>query len=88
MTLVNGGRTPLEDIWCVAHLPPEFMTRRHTFCVERIEAGGRFERTIPVGAGSHYLPRAVGNAPYTGLCPRDVYPHGLVVKCATQPGQP
>ena len=64
VTLVNGGRMPLEDIWCVVHLPPAFMTRRHTFRAERVEAGGRFVRTFPVGAGAHYLPRAVGNAPY------------------------
>jgi len=64
VSLVNGGRLPLENIWCVVHLPPEFMTRRQTFRAARIEAGGRFEKTIPVGAGSHYLPRAVGNAPY------------------------
>ena len=62
--LVNGGTTPLADIWCVVHLPPEWLTRRRTFRVAQLAPGGTFERTFPMGAGAHTLPRPVGPAPY------------------------
>ena len=62
--LVNGGTAPLADIWCVVHLPPEWLTRRRTFRVAQLAPGGTFERTFPMGAGAHTLPRPVGPAPY------------------------
>ena len=62
--LVNGGKVPLKDIWCVVHLPPEWMSRRHVFRADCVVPGGVFEKTFPAGAGAHYMPRPVGSALY------------------------
>ena len=64
VTIVNGGKTPLTDLWCVVHLPPERMTRRHTFRAAKVPPGGKFERTFSMGAGAHYMPRPVGPSLY------------------------
>lgn len=62
--LTNNGGKALEDIWCVVHLAPEWMTRRQTFRVGRVAPGETLVRTLECGAGAHYLPRPLGASPY------------------------
>lgn len=64
VALTNRGGKALEDLWCVVHLAPEWMTRRQTFRVGRVAPGETLVRTIECGAGAHYLPRPVGKSPY------------------------
>ncbi len=64
VTLANGGKRELKDVWCVVHLAPQWMTRRRTFRVDRVAPGETVVRILPFGAGAHYMPRPVGEAPY------------------------
>ena len=62
--LTNGGSSELTDVWGVALLPAQWMTRRQTFRVAKMAPGETVERTLELGAGAHYMPRPIGDSPY------------------------
>ncbi len=64
VSFTNRGKAPIENVWCVAHLAPQWMTRRQTFRIGRVAPGETVARVLSCGAGSHYLPRPVGASPY------------------------
>lgn len=64
VALTNKGKSAIENVWCVVHLAPQWMTRRQTFLIDRVAPGETVVRTLSCGAGSHYLPRPVGSSPY------------------------
>lgn len=53
LVLKNGTDAALSDLYGVAHLPPEFLTRRRTFSVTSVKAGETLVKEISFGAVDH-----------------------------------
>lgn len=50
VSISNKTGSPLDDIYGVVHLPPEFKRRRRTFRIATVPAGETAERTFDCGA--------------------------------------